>query len=511
MFSSVLLEKNHRQGKDKEYADLLNRVRMGEQTEEDLELLSTRVRKENHKDLKTVQIHIGCKRKDVAERNEKYIFKLPGKFEIIIAKHHNPTVKNFKPSISSKDGVVGSTSFMNQLTLKIGAKVMIIHNIDVPDMLCNGQIGTLIDVIKPDPKKMAVDMLIIKLVDSRAGEQNKRKNPTLSMKYPDCVFIERVNFQYTLRKKSVDIGSTAHVIQFPVRLAYAITAHKVQGQTFAFPVTVSMDISSVFEAGQAYVMLSRVQCIEQLFIVGELNQEKIKASQAALNELRRLENISFNRNPTAWHQRNSKAIRIASVNCCGLLAHIRDIRKDWKLLCGDVIYLLETSLPTDIDTEGITINRYNGTFLNIGKGKGMVSFIREDVVGEHRNDVVKQTLQIQKFSIAGIDSISVYRSSSHSLKDVCEAFDKVVDVGKPTLITGDFNVCTKKNERNVVTASLTKMGFQKMIERPTHIEGGHIDHIYWLDKEERYNLPKVEFYSPYWTDHDGLLVTITER
>ena len=141
----------------------------------------------------------------------------------------------------------------------------------------------------------------------------------------------------------------------------------------------------------------------------------------------------------------------------------------------------------------------------------MVSFIREDVVGEHRNDIVKQTLQIQKFSIAGIDSISVYRSSSHSLKDVCEAFDKVVDVGKPTLITGDFNICTKKNERNVVTASLTKMGFQKMIERPTHIEGGHIDHIYWLDKEERYNLPKVEFYSPYWTDHDGLLVTITER
>ena len=27
MFSSVLLEKNHRQGKDKEYADLLNRIR----------------------------------------------------------------------------------------------------------------------------------------------------------------------------------------------------------------------------------------------------------------------------------------------------------------------------------------------------------------------------------------------------------------------------------------------------------------------------------------------------
>ena len=87
----------------------------------------------------------------------------------------------------------------------------------------------------------------------------------------------------------------------------------------------------------------------------------------------------------------------------------------------------------------------------------------------------------------------------------------LIDIQKPTLITGDFNVCTKKNERNVVTASLTKRGFQKMIERPTHIEGGHIDHIYWLDNDDRFKLPTVEFYSPYWTDHDALLVTITER
>ena len=53
MFASVLLEKIHRQGKDKQYADLLNRIRVGVQTEEDLELLSTRVRKEGNKDLKT--------------------------------------------------------------------------------------------------------------------------------------------------------------------------------------------------------------------------------------------------------------------------------------------------------------------------------------------------------------------------------------------------------------------------------------------------------------------------
>ena len=52
MFQCILLEKNHRQGKDKMYADLLNRIRVGSHTEEDLEVLESRVRLEGHDDLK---------------------------------------------------------------------------------------------------------------------------------------------------------------------------------------------------------------------------------------------------------------------------------------------------------------------------------------------------------------------------------------------------------------------------------------------------------------------------
>ena len=509
MFSSVLLEKNHRQGKDKIYADLLNRVRVGEQTDEDLELLSTRVRKDGHKNLKNVQIHIGCKRKDVAERNEKYILKLPGVPTILRAKHHTPTQKKFTPFISNKDGVVGSTQFMSHLILKPGAKVMIIHNIDVPDMLCNGQLGILEDMIKTDEKN--VDILVIKLYNGKAGERNREKNPKLNEKYPDCVFIERVSFQYTVGGKKAEVGTTATVIQFPVRLAHAITAHKIQGQTFVSPARVAMDLDSVFEAGQAYVILSRVQCIDQLYIVGELKEEKIRASPAALSELRRLEKISFNRNPTPWHKRNSSSIKIASVNCCGLLPHLRDIRKDVKLQEGDVLHVLETSLPVDIDKDDITINGYKGFFINVGNGKGLVSFVKDEIDAEHVGDIVKSTLQVSKLKIDGIESISVYRSSSHSVREVCEALDLLIDVGMPTIITGDFNICSKKNGNNGIAASLLQKGFQRLIDRPTQIQGGHIDHIYWLDRNIRFNQPTVEFYSPYWSDHDALLVTITER
>ena len=69
----------------------------------------------------------------------------------------------------------------------------------------------------------------------------------------------------------------------------------------------------------------------------------------------------------------------------------------------------------------------------------------------------------------------------------------------------------KKNRENVVTSSLQKKGFHLMIQRPTHVQGGHIDHIYWSDRTGVFEVPEVEFYSPYWTDHDAMLVTITER
>ena len=42
-FQVINLTENHRQGKDKTYADILNRVKVGEQTQEDIELLRTQV------------------------------------------------------------------------------------------------------------------------------------------------------------------------------------------------------------------------------------------------------------------------------------------------------------------------------------------------------------------------------------------------------------------------------------------------------------------------------------
>ena len=54
-FECIILENNHRQGEDKEYANMLNRIRVGQETSEDIAKLNERVRGENHRDIQKKQ------------------------------------------------------------------------------------------------------------------------------------------------------------------------------------------------------------------------------------------------------------------------------------------------------------------------------------------------------------------------------------------------------------------------------------------------------------------------
>ena len=87
MFKSLVLEINHRQGEDKTYADLLNRIRVGNKSREDLKLLQTRVRPDRHKDLKDAALYICCTKRSVSEYNRRYIRSLPG--ELVTLKAYN--------------------------------------------------------------------------------------------------------------------------------------------------------------------------------------------------------------------------------------------------------------------------------------------------------------------------------------------------------------------------------------------------------------------------------------
>ena len=74
-----------------------------------------------------------------------------------------------------------------------------------------------------------------------------------------------------------------------------------------------------------------------------------------------------------------------------------------------------------------------------------------------------------------------------------------------TVIGGDFNICQVERRQNSIAKCLSSFGFRQLVTDATHIEGGHIDHIY-----VNFNTAELEIYSPYYTalDHDALCLTL---
>merc|ERR1712240_846991 len=124
-FKVILLEKNHRQNEDKEYADLLNRVKKGNQTSEDIKLLETRIRPVGHPDLKGA-MYLSCTNIDVNIFNESGLNEINSELICKESINIHPPIKDFVPPVNSK-GNIGtehnSTPFKKVLNLKIGARV----------------------------------------------------------------------------------------------------------------------------------------------------------------------------------------------------------------------------------------------------------------------------------------------------------------------------------------------------------------------------------------------------
>ena len=507
MFNVLNLEINHRQGNDRPYAEMLNRIRVGNTTEEDVKMLKKRVRYaiSKNNDLKSVNLYIVPTRKRCALYNNKFLKALEGDEILSNAIHYSATRRKFKPFIEKKDGAIGPTAFIDELVLKIGAKVIIIHNIDTSDGLTNGQLGELIAVVKTTNGKL--DKLVIKPAKKGIGQRNRGQHPNLARKYPECVIVDKVTINYNIRKKSGAVGSQATLIQFPVKLAFAITAHKIQGQTIPKPLKVAFHLESVFEEAQGYVMLSRVQELDQVYIIDKFNPKKLYPSRAALNEVKRMNEKSVNKNPTKWWRTEVDTLKIATLNCAGLKAHFSDIEVDETLHQADIIHLMEISLEETDSEESFNLRGYTMFFIKVGSGKGIMTYYKKEKVSV-KAAIKSSHYQVIKFQHDKIDIFNVYRSQQgHPLNLLLDIKKEMKDNDRSAIISGDFNLCYLENWSNRLIQGLLDMNFQQLVHEPTHIKGRHIDHVY-LKNENLEMDTTIYRYSPYYSDHDCLCIMI---
>ena len=149
LFEVVNLEENHRQGDDKTYADLLNRVRTGNFTDKDIELLKTRERDINDPEIKNQgdALHVYSTNAKVNARNQKKLNEMEGELLEIKSENRHKMLKNFKPKVDNA-GCVKNTSLQSVLRIKRGAQVVLTFNVSTVDGLTNGARGVLLDVEK---------------------------------------------------------------------------------------------------------------------------------------------------------------------------------------------------------------------------------------------------------------------------------------------------------------------------------------------------------------------------
>ena len=507
-FKIINLEENHRQGNDREYADVLNRIRIGEQTESDIELLRTRVRQPKDKDILEVEnaLYISATNKEVKKINDERMAKLDGDEFEAEAVHIHPTMKNYKPRIDKATGRIAKTGFVDKLKIKKGAKVMLIHNIDTVDGLTNGCMGKLIDVLKTKHNK--IDKLIIEFTNPKHGEMKRLSNPALHRKFPNGTPIEAIMFSYTLSKKASGVGNTAKLVQFPICVAFATTCHKFQGQTVPRHLKLIIDLRHIWGPAMAYVMLSRVMELTQLFIIGELDEKKIYPDQSALEELRRMNEVSINNNPSIWNRERVRDVKISALNCRSLRSKINDIKKDFEFCISDMVCLSETWLNENDELMDLQIGNYSLHVNSIGCGKGLATYFRQEKFS-HEFDIKENEIQISKFTSEELDVFSIYRSNNCQL-NFEDVFEDLLVKDKPTLILGDMNICYQKQRRDVNIQYLESKQFKQLVKGATHLLGGQIDHAYFVDPQSAFTNVDVEQYSPYYTarDHNGLLITL---
>ena len=489
-FGVVILRHNHRQGKDKQYADILNRVRIGEFTEQDVKALETRVRPLNHPDIPRDALVVTCRNVEVNEINENRLVAINEKLHIVEARNKSSTQSQFTPRCDTAGSICG-TPLQKQLKLKVGAKVMLTYNIDTCDSLTNGAFGEVLGYEYNQGGH--IKKVFVHFYDPDCGKERRKSFVLIQGKFPgkNVTPIDLIEFQYSRKKGSRNSNFTA--IQFPLKLAFAATAHKVQGQTIKKPNSLVIDLRNVREAAQAYVVLSRVQALSQLFILVSVCADKIRASAIAMDELERMNQVS----------RGNKQISHNSVISC----NIRSIKKNFENFktasatkYALVMCLQETWLdPLIAECNLFEIQNWKQHTNSVGRGKGIATFYRNSFVWDI--DVTEERYQMTKITSSSLDIINVYRSAGANDTEFLEDLCGLASSGNQTLIVGDFNICFLSDTSSPVFKELRNIGFKQIVKNPTHMEGRLIDLVFFRSQDTGIAY-EVKQQAQYYTDHD---------
>jgi hypothetical protein len=240
----IELDKIYRQS-DNTFIDLLNNLRNNQVTQANIDLLNTYYKPnfDITSALNTITLTTHNNKADALNRTA--LEQLKGKSYYFNAKIEGEFNEYAYP--------VDAT-----LELKLGAQIMFIKNdVSGKQQYFNGKIGVVSHVTD---KEIEIDF------------KDGTKPFLLEMH-------QWRNIKYELNPLTNEIDETdiGEFIQYPIKLAWAITVHKSQGLTFEKAI---LDINRAFAPGQVYVALSRLKSLDGLVLTSPVQFNAISQDKA---------------------------------------------------------------------------------------------------------------------------------------------------------------------------------------------------------------------------------------
>ena len=518
-FSMLELDGIMRQREDQQFAQLLCHVRKAECTQEDLDVLRSRLCEASDPDYPHEAVHVYRLNKDVDEDNIRKLNQLaPEDHRVLIHakdctkdKHTRQLEMTMPKSKANTGGLVG------ELLLAVGAKVMLTVNIDVSDGLVNGARGTVESILITGTE---VSLVLVKFDHQRVGVASISQSQYQS-EHPNAVPISRHNAVFNIgRNKSTEVSRS----QFPLVLAWASTIHKVQGLTLD-QIVVDMK-GHAFNAGQAYIGFSRVKSLQGLFIKN-FNPTSIKVSAPVVSEMERLTSEKLLpplHVPQVVTLPRADWIKIGHLNVRSYISKLKDITGDTTIAHADIMCFTESFLKHHHAVCGPVLNGEPSVLYRFDRVTTCTQDLSNGVVmiacalslqSQCTNIPHPHTLEVESILFNAHPNlwmcvIAVYRRPQLLLATFLsllhDYLNHIQHQTIPTVILGDFNEnllpCTSSSR---LLQFMFSRGFSQLVKVPTTDSGSLLDHIYCNGTATDILVDVVD---TYYSDHDATYVSI---
>lgn len=247
-------------------------------------------------------VYVASSNEEVRQVNTNKLSELPGQITTIDAEYTIRT-KDGKEEVTLKHSDLPSdkdiceievpSAYDSQLRFKIGARVVLCKSSKFWGYI-NGDFGT-IESFNGDYFTIVLDK----------GSTIKCPNPNDKYKFQQMneyrYEMEYDQAKHKLIRKTPYIQKTK---QFPVKLAYAFTIHKAQGQTFD---SVILDLNShIFAPGQLYVALSRAKSLQGLYLTKPVTYSDIISDDSIFVFLDNLREYNHQKDPSGMIPQKNK-------------------------------------------------------------------------------------------------------------------------------------------------------------------------------------------------------------